>query len=357
LRLRLAGARRDDIVLTVPELVVRETVNKHREALTEAYAKVSQGLAALERAGAKPPRMDPIDSDVLVQVFSEQLERLLDEAGVERLPIPSTGHEPVVERALRRRMPFNAKGHGYRDALIWETIIALVRQSETGEVVLLTNNTADFADRSTGVLARDLQDDLSELGRPGDFVQLVTDVRVFNDRYLSPETVAKEELTALLAGESALRRQLEDYFSTALFAHSLDLDPHLLVDAALDDLDFESDIEDIEVGDASVAPDAVLHNVQLRRAELLDEDRVLLELEAEIEGTLDVLFEAPGPARNRHKPRHERFEADLVSLDGRVRARAEGVYRPTSGELEDLRVTRGELLAAPPEGPGRRSPS
>jgi hypothetical protein len=37
-------------------------------------------------------------------------------------------HDAVVERALERRQPFDTAGHnGYRDALLWETVLELLR--------------------------------------------------------------------------------------------------------------------------------------------------------------------------------------------------------------------------------------
>jgi hypothetical protein len=58
--------------------------------------------------------------------------------------IPRVSHEEVVKRDLLRRKPFGESGKGYRDTLIWETVLAELRR-EQSQMALVSHNIKDFA--------------------------------------------------------------------------------------------------------------------------------------------------------------------------------------------------------------------
>jgi hypothetical protein len=95
-------------------------------------------------------------------------------AGYAILPYPAVDHRTVVARALARRRPFDAKGrNGYRDALIWETVLELARGLSEGRVLLCTRNSKDFGERG---LHADLRAEVASLAVP---VELLTQVSAF----------------------------------------------------------------------------------------------------------------------------------------------------------------------------------
>ena len=50
--------------------------------------------------------------------------------------------EALLVRDLQRRKPFDDSGKGFRDALVWETLKAVVLASEAGDtIIFVTNNT------------------------------------------------------------------------------------------------------------------------------------------------------------------------------------------------------------------------
>jgi hypothetical protein len=87
------------------------------------------------------------------------------------LPYPEVTHETLVERDLSRRKPFTEKGKGYRDALIWLSLVeALGRADGPKRVAIVTGNSKDFADA-----AGNLHSDLAwDLGLKGALVHAVT---------------------------------------------------------------------------------------------------------------------------------------------------------------------------------------
>ncbi len=155
----LRAAREGRVRVYLPEIVVDELI-AHRPSVQQP--DVTNAIAAVRalRAG----RTEPL------------VERVLGGgAGFAILPYPDVPHREVAARALARRRPFDGLGHdGYRDALIWESVLALARTLPRAQIVLVSRNDKDFAD-VTGTLHADLRQDVAALA-DGATIELVRDV-------------------------------------------------------------------------------------------------------------------------------------------------------------------------------------
>ena len=100
------------------------------------------------------------------------------------LPYPDIQHRELIKRAIHRRKPFDAKGSGYRDSLIWESVVTLAAKVD-GQVVLVSDD-GDFSDGG-GHLASELQADLVERGLGKTKVVLVPSIQQFVDTYIRPQ--------------------------------------------------------------------------------------------------------------------------------------------------------------------------
>lgn len=115
----------------VSDVVVRETVNGWMESVQEWERKRQEACHALSERGvfdlgAADPPLDLLRLRVRVD---EQIRSRLEDADVRISPLPELGHQAVVERALARRQPFDRRGHdGYRDVLLWESILEMARE-------------------------------------------------------------------------------------------------------------------------------------------------------------------------------------------------------------------------------------
>ena len=100
--------------------------------------------------------------------------------------------QPLVARALARRKPFDAEGRkGFRDAVLWETILAMLAKS-SDEVILVTQNKNDFGDH--GKLAGDLRNDLRDRGLPEDCVKVCEGLARFAEEYVKPTLEELDEV-------------------------------------------------------------------------------------------------------------------------------------------------------------------
>jgi hypothetical protein len=115
--------------------------------------------------------------------YASSLRERLLASGAELLPWPAVAHRAVVERILGGRRP-TRKDAGYRDTLIWETLLEYVVANRPEEVVFVTANVRDFCEGER--LHPHLVQDLARAGFPEDFVRIDTSLTVLNKRVFEP---------------------------------------------------------------------------------------------------------------------------------------------------------------------------
>jgi PIN domain len=98
--------------------------------------------------------------------------------------LPKVCQQALIDRVLKRRKPFNESGNGYRDALIWETILGYGRKHRRGEIAFLTANTEDFCEGTD--LHQHLVEDLVGAKLRKDYVKLFTSLQDFVSKEVIP---------------------------------------------------------------------------------------------------------------------------------------------------------------------------
>src|SRR5208283_2853047 len=188
--------------LIVPQIVVEEVKNKYREELlkaernlTETLVKQNTLLAADEQRALKQLKIDRVVTD-----FGDRLDNRLAELRARRPVYTDVPHQDLVQRDLDRRRPFQESGRGYRDALLWET---LLRQTDPKKpIFFVTKNSKDFCEGDGLKLHNHLASDLGARGLPASTVVICESVEAFVD----------DHLKALLLNAQMLREgHLEQY--------------------------------------------------------------------------------------------------------------------------------------------------
>lgn len=249
-RLLIEAARAGTIRLVVPQLVIDEVVNKWRENLEDAVerrAKAERQLVALQ--AITPAKQAPIlDSEELAHAVRNQLVELLASVDADMPDLPAVKHEELVARSLRRRQPFDSKGHnGYRDTLLWETVLELLREGH--HVALVSNDIDAFQEKRTrGELSRELAAEAEPLGPTPNALQLFHNVRDAAEALVGgtdqglehvERLLADEEFAADLRGElerAATNRELSEQELAGLSFNVRVLDAETGWDAALTDV-------------------------------------------------------------------------------------------------------------------------
>jgi len=149
--------------VSVPAPVFEETIANYGRAVEQANRDLNHLSRERRRLGLGDLRSASGDfnfRDYLVERFDERL-------GIEVLPWPKVSHVDLVARAVARRPPFDQKGGGYRDSLVWASVLELAR--EGADVALVSSDKAFAGDRSH--LAAELQAEADETSGSVELVQ------------------------------------------------------------------------------------------------------------------------------------------------------------------------------------------
>ena len=171
--------------ICIPALAIEEVYAKYRKVLDSEVKKVRDSLRGLSRQLGELLNSPISDLDVAAKVslFREILEAQFTEPNCDILDYPDVSHNEMVKRAVARRRPFDDKGSGFRDALIWYSILQLAKT--VGDEIVLVSLDNDFAGADKK-LHSDLTDELVECGHSKDKVILVQSLADFIDTYVRP---------------------------------------------------------------------------------------------------------------------------------------------------------------------------
>lgn len=344
-------ARKGEITVVIPELVWLELRTLAHEKLAEARAAWDAATEKLRRYQVEPPPWPSAEAvtNEKALVLVSRLREEFTEAGGEAPDLPAVDHERVVRRALARRRPFDPAGKdGYRDALLWENVLALL--GEGRRVVLVSNDAAAFAaSNDSEKLHPALRDEAAthatgtgtlelvrSLGKAAELVSgRVEETRAMVARVLEGDLVA--EIIQSVAEEA---REGAELSRTQL--RRLGWAPAVIAARV-------EDIEDIG-------------GIDVVSAVRLDDDRVLVEVEIGYGAVLGLRLDDYLDDEALYEPLFTESNFEHEGLDfwgtghGAVR-RAVSVYAEivVSGEPEAIESVR-VLRVTVPGPPGRPSP-
>lgn len=194
IRILLEFASKAGFQIIIPKIILMELVNQVRESIDSVVNANNERLRNLyKKTGVSLSSMiigDEADDEV--KKYESFLRQRLKTAGAKIAKIPRIPHKVIVERDLGRRKPFTKEGKGYRDALVWETILDIV-ESQGEELVFLSENSKDFADEDKKGFHSDLLQDLSIRKIDDSKVILVLSLRSFIKENLIPRLSSPEQ--------------------------------------------------------------------------------------------------------------------------------------------------------------------
>jgi len=257
-------------VVTLPRIAFDEHVRHYEEDSNEYRRQIKKALEGLNHL----PLQDNATAQIpeVTKPYSEFLQDVVGERNAEILDYPQVDHKFVLQRDFERRKPFGEKGKGYRDTLIWETILELLHRIESIEVIFITSNHKDFAESGSGPLHRHLIKDLIERGYGEECVHLELSLKSASN-YLR----IKFGLAALTTMPD-VEQQIKDNvnFDDFLTAHKKEIEECI-----------NRNSENIIIGDS--AQDASLYwnvedcEVEIDTTEVLDDGEVVVYARAEFE--------------------------------------------------------------------------
>lgn len=151
------------ITLAVPEAALEDAIFHQNEDHERAHSMLRKAMRMHQRTS-----LDEMDQDLILrthpddsQRYRNHLLRRIEMIGEVVIPRDDVLRN-VAKRCHARRRPFTKEGDsGYKDALIWETVLDLLRT--TNERISFVTSDSDFLDRSKTRLHDDLVSDLDAL--------------------------------------------------------------------------------------------------------------------------------------------------------------------------------------------------
>jgi PIN domain len=266
----LEQGRERELRIVVPKVALIEAVAGYRRQADEARLQLQRALRQFRRLGSDLDELVPRPLDDDVANYEVALSDALRGARALIAEPPNVGHDEIARRAASRIKPFNERGSGYRDTLIWMTV--LERAAQADEVVFVSANVKDFAEpgEPDQALHSSLRSELIEAG-VDERVSFFTDLAGFVRARTAPAHRAREALEAL-AAEGQLLAIIDNRIVDLAAGVTLRDDEIALLGGVVD-VDrvtvVSVGINDVEVGDART----------------LDEERVIVQLviDADIE--------------------------------------------------------------------------
>lgn len=200
--------------LVIPEAVRAELPRRYREQIQRAGARTNDALSRLAALDVKTPKLDLADPDVAKEAYRMLLKARLKELGVLVPPLPDISVDALFKLAIDERRPFRAGGKGFKDALIWQTVLSVAKDDE----VMLISDDGDFAEsqKRPTVLHQHLRQDLEAAGLPSNRVRLLKDLKTFIDEHVPGSALILDRARQLLDTDAEWANALENQLRMAL---------------------------------------------------------------------------------------------------------------------------------------------
>lgn len=203
------------------EVVIDEIKNKYREKLVEQWQKTQKELKQLSEITGKKVSMPQINVEEECRIYSDFLEFFIIESGMTVAEeYPDIPHKDVVARALRRKKPFKEDGStGYRDYLVWRSLLNIVKLFNNEDVHFITTNIHDFSDPDDKKkLHMDLVEEMDELRIDKGRLHYWTSLKSFVEQIVKPLLEEQEENQKII--DSILEDEnFREPFERSLFSY------------------------------------------------------------------------------------------------------------------------------------------
>ena len=131
------------VFLSMPEIVTQERIEQTLGQIDGVVQKIDNGLLALSKFGVQISDKH-YKKNYKIKV-PQILHEILVKDKVEVLKTPKFNQNDLVNRCLKRMRPFHGdEDEGFKDTLIWLTILDDAKKHKNMNYVLVTNNASDF---------------------------------------------------------------------------------------------------------------------------------------------------------------------------------------------------------------------
>jgi hypothetical protein len=235
------------ITVAIPEVALDEAIHDFCEQAKKTHGEIQRHLKTLTRLGLEAEvRMQSLED--LCAAYEGELKRWLRKNQVKVLDYPTIGHREIARMAIDKRRPFDERGRGYRDMLIWLGVVDLVTTSD----VWFVSDDNDFRTQDSEQLAPVLVEDIKAAGRSADDVRLFRSLSDCVAELGNSIGQPKVDIGERLGNDAESRDYLVEAINDELHWSQVDVStlPHPLSIADAASIDSILNLEQIYVTDA-----------------------------------------------------------------------------------------------------------
>lgn len=185
--------------------------------------------------------------------YRDCLEKRLKRVNSIKYEYPYIEHKEVVKRALHHFKPFSKDGKiGYRDYILWESVLNIARSNPKEIIIFITSNTNDFSDKNdVSKLANDLVYDIDKL-KIENSILYYQSLDSFIDHKIKPllatyDRVANSDIIdAMEKMDSVFFEQLSEHIRNQIVNRTIDNTINLEIVAEYDNIKITSIYDDID---------------------------------------------------------------------------------------------------------------
>ncbi len=170
--------RISNLEIIIPAVVFADLIAHYQFDFEKAISQTRKAIQDLDRYTFKGyvPKFNLKDRE-LFESYENWLYKRAENLGILILNYPKTGHEEIVRRSAMRRKPFREHDRGYKDTLIWESMLEYLKNTTNKSYLLSVDQ--DFGDNM--ILHQDLIDDLQNNNIDTNRVSLFKDFETLFD--------------------------------------------------------------------------------------------------------------------------------------------------------------------------------
>lgn len=137
----------EEIQFCIPELVFKERLAQTLLDINQITQKIETSFEELGSFGIKKPN-SKYKNNKYEEYLTKGAFQFMKENGINLLKIPKIKQEYLVERAVKYQKPFNRPDRGFKDTIIWLTLLEDAKKTKDATYVFCTKDDSAFNDES-----------------------------------------------------------------------------------------------------------------------------------------------------------------------------------------------------------------
>ncbi len=205
----------------LPLVVYKEHQNNYRKEIQE---KIYDNIEKVRKGDANFLNVAP-PIDEACKSFKDRLDKRLAKLEIDLIPLPDVPHEVILERSLEHKPPLNRKdkdGSGYRDTLIWLSLLEFVRKEKPDELFFYCKDKDDFWNDEKNDLMPELRDEFESETSGETNLRIYDTLKAIIDELpgASDQTIS-QDIEDRLSEDTDLRLKLEQDLANTVEGKSL----------------------------------------------------------------------------------------------------------------------------------------